>query len=238
MNELPILLKDSWRFFHTNLWGLWKILFPIIVPLSLLNSLIFEFFPSEKNGWGLLFGVALLLYPIIQAATIFYISSAITGDPFSRRVCYKLSIKFWAPLFGLYIISSLAIFAGLILIIVPGLIVMARVMFSEFYCLLYKESSIRAFKSSWDQTKDYQWVLLVGVLIISIVTSVPVWLLESAVDWVGMLKLPLMFLIITIEHMLGCVITIFGYRVFTLHMEKLRKQSQQDPPDGTPLFEH
>lgn len=236
MNELPNLLNDTWRFFRANIWGLWKVLFPIIVPVSIISTALSEYLPSDGVVSWVVLGVVIFLYPIIQAAMIFYISSVLTGEALPRGVCYRLGAKYWAPLFGLYILGALAMCGGFFLLIIPGLIVFSRIMFSEFYCLLYEQSPVEAFESSWHQTRDYQWLLLVGVLLIAVATSIPVWLLEKVVESTGAIGSIFAVVIGVIEYMLGCLITIFGYRVFSLHLEKLNKQSQQDSPDGSPLL--
>ena len=236
MKKLPYLLKDTWNFFSANLWGIWGILLPLIVPESLLSILLQALFPSEAVVSRLMDIVFVLLYPIIQAATIFYISSVVAGEALSRSTCYRFALKFWAPLFGLYVIGTLAIAAGLVLLIIPGLIVLARLMFSDFYCLLYEQSSINAFSSSWEQTKEHQWVLLAGVVIIAIATSVPMWLLQQSVESIGIFTAFFLFVIGLIEYLLGSLITIFGFSVFTLHIQQLNNQSQRGASNDSPLL--
>jgi len=227
MNDLINIIIDTWRFFRANVWGIWKVLFPIIVPISLLIAILSEYTQTGGGVSWILFGVMILLYPIIQGAEIFYISSIITGDTNPRNVYYRLALKFWVPLFGLYVISSLAVFIGLILLIIPGFIVLARLMFSQFYCLLQEKSSIEAFNSSWVQTKDYQWLLLFGMIFLAVVSSIPVWLLQKGVVFLGIESVIFVFIFNLIEFILGTIITIFGFRVFSLHIGQVNGHSQQ-----------
>ena len=201
-------------------------LFPIIVPLSLIQALLLEYLPSGGiTSWSL-FGAFILLYPIIQAVKISYISSVAIGDELPRSACYRLAIKFWLPLLGLHILVSLAMGLGFVLLIIPGLIVFARLMFSAFYCLLYEQNIINAFTSSWKHTKEYQWVLLVGVIVIAIATSLPVWLFEIGVETLSTGNVFAAFIASIIQHVSACLMTLFAFRIFMVHIGMHNRQGQ------------
>ena len=168
--------------FYQNISGIWNVLFPLIIPLSILGFVLPQYVPPENTLYWVPLGADVIFYPIIQGAVIFYISSVISGKAYSRTDCYHLALKFWLPMFGVYTIGSMAVVLGVILLVIPGFIVYARLMFSEFFCLLDEQDSVDAIKSSWEQTKEYQWQLLVGFALIFIFIGMPLWILEKTIE--------------------------------------------------------
>ncbi|MFT7559461.1 MAG: hypothetical protein ACI93R_001372 [Flavobacteriales bacterium] len=219
MNRLFPLLADTWRFFTSNYYSLFKLILPITIPLSLWSAIASQFPVDEGKIHWLALGPSLLLHPIIQGVIIIHIAAVINGEPLSRRACYKLSQKFWLPLILLYIMTSIVISAGFILFILPGLFVLARLMFSEYYCIIYKQKPIDAFISSWEQTRDHQWLLLLGVINIVLLTTVPILLIKEGIRNADAWNPLLTFTFNIFEYFVACLLPIFGYRVFTSHIE-------------------
>ena len=206
-------------------------LFPIVIPASAVIAVL-PIYAQEDNSLSMLLLVLIVcLHPIVQAATIFYIASVINGESLARNDCYRLAASRWVPLFGLYILGTTLMVAGFILFIVPGLIVFARIMFSEFYCLLNKQGSLESFSTSWEETKDYQWVLLAGAIIILVLTSFPLNLIGNALNTAESIKPAVNFVLNIFNYILGSLITIFAYRVFTLHLEQKGKTIESDLPE-------
>jgi len=221
MKDLPKLLKDTFIFFFQNIYGIWNVIFPLIVPLSILGFVLPQYVPPENTLYWVPLGADVIFYPIIQGAVIFYISSVISGKAYSRTDCYHLALKFWLPMFGVYTIGSMAVVLGVILLVIPGFIVYARLMFSEFFCLLDEQDSVGAIKSSWEQTKDYQFQLLVGFVLIFIFIGMPLWILEKTVEPTSVLISIFMIALNIAKYLLGCLVTIFAYRIFWSHRDNL-----------------
>ena len=98
---------------------------------------------------------------------------------------------------------------------------------SIFRVLLYfyKQKPMEAFRSSWEHTKEYQWQIMLGQLVILILTAIPVWLVRTLISELDAGNSLVTFLIAVASSILAIPITIFGFRVFTLHQEKLNEQS-------------
>lgn len=217
MDEITPLLKDTWRFFSRHFIPICTILLPLIVPLNLFYAFAGSFSAEDNQLFLPTLILGVLVYPVYQAALISYIASTISGNTLSRDACYKLSIQSWFPLTLLTVFSTGAVMAGLMLFILPAFFVMARLAFSEFYCVLNKKGPWMSFSASWEATKEKQWVILGGGAAISIVTIVPLWGLDNLVTLIGIGNPVISFILGTLETLLMVPLTIFGYRVFTLH---------------------
>jgi len=228
MDELSSLLKDTWSFFIRHLVPICVLIIPFIVPLNIFYAVAEIYSTDDNQLFWLAMIPGMLIYPIYQAALILYIASVVSGDYFPRKQYYKLSIKLWLPLMLLYIITTCAVMVGLVLFIFPALIVMARITFSEFYCVLNELKPMASFSASWEATKEKQWIILGGLIAIILVTTVPGWGVEKVVSILDAWNPVFTFILGTIESILTVPLTIFGFRVFTLHQESFYKKRQGD----------
>ena len=71
---------------------------------------------------------------------------------------------FWA-FFGLGILSGLGTIAGLVLLIVPGIILLARWMPAYGFLLGQNRGVTDALGESWDQTRPHFWAILLAMLL-------------------------------------------------------------------------
>lgn len=232
MSTLKESINESGIFFKRNLQWICLIILPISVPLEIF-SVVMEYYFDDENTFTasdwlpLLFEA--LLYPVYQGAVIFYIASALTDEYLPLKQYYQLSIKFWFPLFFLYLITGGAVFIGSMLLIVPGLIIMSRIAFSEFYCLLHEQSALEAFSSSWDETKDQQWFILKGILLIYAFIFAPYIGISYIIDALEIWN-PILSVIIGCSFtVLSSLLTIFAFRVYTSVPERLNKASNPTP---------
>lgn len=104
-------------------------------------------------------------------------------------------------------------------LVIPGLIIAARMMFSEFYCLLYEKQAMEAFSKSWRETKEHQSLLLFGLLVLLAITSLPVGLVEMVLTRADALHPILDFVFGVLNSILAIPLTVFSFRVFTLHQQ-------------------
>lgn len=219
MEELIPLLKDTWNFFKRHLVPICVIILPFIALLSMLSILGEGYASSESQLLWFTVLSGAVIYPVYQAALILYLASAVSGNYFSVKKYYRLALSFWLPLLLLYIISIGFLMAGLIMFIFPGLIVMARISFSEFYCVLNKRKSFESFSESWKATREKQWVILVGLIVIFIITRAPMWGVGKLITFLDAWSPVITFIINSIESILMVPLTIFCFRVFSLHQD-------------------
>ena len=177
MDEVSSLVKDSLKFFLHHLSPISHIILPCIIPLNLLYTLAGTYSSDPSQLFWFTTIVGLVAYPLYQGALIAYMASVISGDALTRGQCYRIALVYWRPLFLLSILVSLALMGGLFMFIFPGLYLMARLAFSEFYCVLNKQSPFAALESSWHATKGKEWRILFGGLVLVFIAWLPIWLL-------------------------------------------------------------
>ncbi len=226
MPKLAELLKDTWFFLRTNFTGLCAVLLPLLIPLNFISTAA-EYYSSDEAQYvwlAIIFEIT--AFPLYQGALVFFLAAMVKGEQLPVSQYYKLAVKFWLPLILLYLATGLAMLGGFLLLILPGLIVAARVAFAEFYCLLHEQAPLDAFKSSWEQARKYQWTILAGLLVIALAVII----LFSVLDWVvvmlGLNGAPYTFISSVAASILYASTTIFCFRVFTLHLET------QNPSNG------
>lgn len=72
----------------------------------------------------------------------------------------------FAAFFGLGLLTGIAILAGLVLLVVPGLILMVRWWASGPALIAANQSITEAMTDSWQRTADHFWPILAAVLIV------------------------------------------------------------------------
>ena len=129
----------------------------------------------------------------------------------------------------LYVILSVVMTLGFLLLIFPGFIVLSRVSFAEFYCILHDKSGLDAFSESWKQTEKDQWLLLKGIIILYIVITLPIagaeYIFEALEIWNPVLS----FISGVVSSLLAPLLTIFAFRVYMCNPERLNKASNPTP---------
>lgn len=220
MNNLLPFIADAWRFFKKNLVSIFALIMPLVMSVSIFSTVITYYARDVKHIEYFAMLPYMLTFPIYQCAFILYMSSAISGEILQRKQYYQLALKLWFPIVGLYIIATIAILTGLLLLIVPALIVMIRISFSEFYCILYRKSPVDALRLSWNATKEYQGIIFSGFIIIWLVTNIPFWLIKRIFYSMDLWNPITIALCHAAESLFGILLTIFNFRIFTLPPEK------------------
>jgi hypothetical protein len=212
-------LHDSWFFFKNHVISLSIIILPIVIPVGIISMLYQELIASAEFSWSdqiITMLISVVAYPIVSIAVIFYIVSAISGEIVNTKTLWQLGIKFWLPYFILTAIITIAIIFGLVLLLVPGIILAVRYSFSEFDLLLNKSSPLDAMKSSWNLTKEYMWVLLGGVTVITIALYGPFYLVSALFDESGTVFKAFTSAINMILAVFDTIYTIFIFRIYEL----------------------
>lgn len=109
-----------------------------------------------------------------------------------RRAGYASSLRSDAflPYIGLAIISAIATMIGLILLILPGLILMARWSVAQPLLLTSRAGVMDALRTSWERTRGNEFPIIAAALAL-IALFVVVMIFAAVVydegDWVGMI---------------------------------------------------
>lgn len=216
------LLKDSFIFFRTQLAAIAAVLFPVIIPLEALNSAVEVSWVGAEQApfpWWL-YTLDLLVYPIYQGALIFWMSAALSGRVLSPVESYKKSIAIWPQLMLVYVLSSMAVMTGFLLLLIPGFIALARVSFAEFFCALQGRNAFDSVVDSWKATRAFQAVLLKGLLGIILTAAGASWALHQWLLSVEFYNFATAIVLGTAESLVFTLALIYAFRVYCLFQDQ------------------
>jgi hypothetical protein len=168
---LLTFIQDTFKFYKQNLWFLVSIMLPIIVPLEIFNAVIQVYWQADPENTQFLIitsTVALITYPIYQAALVIGISNALDGRYIPATKLWKDGVKFWIPLLVINLVYYVGVFLGLMILILPGIYIAVRWTLAEQSVILDGDNPLEAFRSSFNDTSDQFWVLLQGMFTIGL----------------------------------------------------------------------
>ncbi|RAU16599.1 hypothetical protein DN062_17265 [Nitrincola tibetensis] len=213
-------LRQALFFFKSHLMALAAIQLPFLLILALLKfsatgqlSDEMDTLPSSFLLIGLL---ELALLPLYWGATIFYMKSVLDGNPLPTLQAISLGISSWGRLLITYLLNGLAVMAGLIMLIIPGVFVGVRLSFADYICVLEGKTASTSLKQSWGQSKEFFWTLLQGYLLIFVSLLLMQMLIENIVGSSG-----ISILLSLVIDFCSILITIFGFRLYTLSQDKV-----------------
>lgn len=119
-----------------------------------------------------------IVYSIYTTSLIILFGGIINGNHVPPLECIKRGI-FYIPIFLLTeIIVTFFTVAGLILLIVPGIIIGAKLSLSQFYLILSDDMPIDAVKNSYKSTNGITSAIIYTVFMISI----PIFILKFIIE--------------------------------------------------------
>ena len=225
------LLKDIFQFFKKNIWPISILTLAIEFPYILIQNIhYFSNTSSEfSNTVGLILLMAtLIIYPLSTGAQISLYAMIIRETRIDLKKCVSRSRK---HLFNLLVGSLIYIFLtflGLLLFIVPGIIIAARLSFYCFFIVLDDLKPVDALKKSAQVTKEYAWRLVNSIIIVGFLLVVPLLLTQLLLDQIGLYNLYFGTLVDSLFSILGWLSLILVFRFYCLYKEKVKDVN--DPP--------
>ena len=209
-------LRDTWIFCRTHLTAYALIILPFTVPLEIVAAVYRQ---SVDVGDSFLMAALpellyLLLYPIFGAAVVFYTVSAVEGHRLPASEVWQRGLQNWGRYFLLMAFLIVVVGVGFALFILPGILLMAKLAFSEFELLLARKHPLDSVQASWKQTTDHFWVLLQGGLVITAAVYGPIWGLTYLLGGFGLYGEAIGSLLKIVESLLMVAYTVFAYRVY------------------------
>ena len=163
----------------------------LYAPLLIINSpsLIFAALNTlDKLGSaGVAFNIIywLVALPLLSGAMIFYTYRSLTRNQVTVGQAFNQANRRLLPLIGVYIMYFLLVFAGCIALIIPGLYVLYRLMFSLYATVIDNSSVIDSLSSSWELTKGRWWLVFRSYFLIAFVAFVPIFLIVLLISSTG-----------------------------------------------------
>ncbi|WNO07927.1 hypothetical protein [Teredinibacter sp. KSP-S5-2] len=232
MNKSIKLISETWVFYKSYFYGIFRVLAPVFLPLTLIDTLIIYWPPSSTIVlWSFLIA-KLLVYPSYQGALIFYLGSIISGKTQTVSSCYEYAKLAYPKLLTVYCLYSLVVSAGFFLLIIPGLILASRLLIADFMCVYDGKEGTEALNSSIEKTRSYQWTILMGILVLAIFIGVPAITIEVLLKKINLLVFPTELILNIAIAFLTPLFTVFGFRIYTYQL------SVENRELGTPKWNH
>ncbi len=139
------------------------------------------------------FGTMMILFPVFfiaiigvsvmsQGAGIYGIFRRMSGKPF--RIFEAIGSVFprLLPAFGMFLLMMIAVYLGLILLVVPGMILALMFSVAMPVCIVEKRGPIDSLQRSADLTRGHRWQIL-GIFLVFMLVAVAISLLLFVVDY-------------------------------------------------------
>ena len=192
------ILSGAFRIYLDNAAKLLLIVAVVVVPLSFIGALTTEIVASptentvevfgepvttaEPRSLIILLGAALiaaaigvLIWAVLEAAILRGAAQATIGDPVDVGASYRWGLRRFGSVLLVTVIVGLVVVAGLLLLIIPGLIFLVFLSVSVPALVIEDRRGREALRRSWNLVSGHFWhavgVILVAAIIASIVTS-------------------------------------------------------------------
>jgi len=174
------ILSAAWNLYAANAAKLIGVVAIYVVPLALLSALVRSLFDGSGLFIGLFVGAVTIGITFVMAFAVMgavtrAAAAATVGDPVDVEGSYKWAFSHLGGIFVVAILAFLAILAGLILFVIPGLIIAIMLGMSVPAYVVEGKEGTDALSRSWDLVKGNFWhavgVLLVTGLLTSIVSQ-------------------------------------------------------------------
>ncbi|MEG4986748.1 hypothetical protein QUB08_13370 [Microcoleus sp. BR0-C5] len=163
------LLRETFDTMGSLYAPLLTINFPNLI-LSAINSL------DNLGSAGVAFNIIywFVAVPLLSGAMIFYTYRSLTRNQVTVGQSFNQANRRLLPLILVYIMSSGLALAGFIALIIPGLYVSYRLIFSLYATVIDNSSALDSLSSSWELTKGRWWLVFRASFLIIFVVSVPI----------------------------------------------------------------
>lgn len=211
MNPYDIFVASLF-FFRNNVGHLTV----VILPLVLVRVGVGYFTETRIGGIGEEIadaGLELFLFLIYTAAVILVIHKRSTKILFNPFAPLREAASYLWPMLALALVKSMLIFAGLVLLIVPGIFLAVRLSLAEQHLIAGNSTVVDALRESYRRTASrffpVFWAFGYSVMLLFLV-SYPLSLVHE--------KLPLVVnIVIFAMTMIGfSLINIVGYRIYQM----------------------
>ena len=172
---------DAWEVYRVN------------ILMLLLSALIFQVIS--------LFTILILSGPLFGGYCLMTMNAMRKADKkIELNDMFKMLGKFW-PLLGLFFLQGIAIFAGLLLLIVPGILLMTMWLYTYFMMVDKNKGVMDSLKASWNLVKDKGlWINLALAIIYLVLGGI-----SGQIPYVGwlinMFMVPFGILLITSAYL-------------------------------------
>ena len=197
------ILTDAFEVYRRSFLVLVSIVAVVVVPLTLLQYfLIVEVVDLQglQEGERLLdageaarvalgaFALGILGFVVTQVATgaaTHSVASTVAGESPSLGVSYRAALGMLGSLLLATLLIGLAVTAGFIALVIPGFIVLVRLIATIPAVVVERTTGGRALGRSWELVRGRSWQVFGAMIVVLIITGIFTGILTGAAgeDW-------------------------------------------------------
>lgn len=221
--------KEAFYFFRNNLVKLLTFTFVIGIAVILLAQLLTPLFlgdtpvdeVSRESIEPFIQIMNLIFKPIYTGGLIILIYSLANGEAKGILNCLTAGIIRWPFMLLANIMTSLLIFVGLLLFILPGIWLFTRLFLVPYLIMLKKQMPLEAIINSYQYTKGYSFTILNDIVVLVLIFLAGILLLNFL-----QLLYPVLLLILLM------LFQSMAYVVYYRHYEILVEKGALDEADN------
>ncbi|HEY5717221.1 MAG TPA: YciC family protein [Motiliproteus sp.] len=231
------LLREAFFFSRSHLQPLLQIALIYTLPSLLLElSTLGEDRGLPQNAQLLVSGLFMCLGVIQFGAAMLFIDARIKATPISVGNAISAAITQLFPLLLVNLLMGMAIFGGLMLLVLPGLFLAYKFLFAEFLLLFHQRSPLQALRESYRTTQG---------LAAEVVPPLAIWV--GAVILLAIARIALLdgdnpdVVGLVVQELLSMLLSVFGwallYRLYQRYIAdqivtpQPHKQDEQAPEE-------
>ena len=215
--QVRLILSDSYFFFLRNFRQIASLCLPFLLVDAFLESL----FARSQDFQSLHWVSFVALYPIYTAALILYMAKSAEKEHPQKLDIIVASLKLWWPYYILTVVNLALGVVGLFLFIVPGIWIMARLSFAEFFLVLNGLNPWEAISQSFKATKQYFWYIFSFIVLIYLGHGVSDFLIGQTIQSVN----NNLILSISVNAAVSMIMLFFDVVLFRIFMEAVIEES-------------
>ncbi len=170
-------LKQAFYFFRRNILSLLGFALVIAILVILLAQILTPLFLGELKAEQInpetirpmAQFMNLIIKPIYTGGLIALIFSLATGQGKTILNCLWLGVLRWPYMFMANVMTSLVIFAGLMLFVLPGIWLFTRLFLVPYLVMIDRQSPLNAMINSYQHTKGYSLTIFQDIVILIII---------------------------------------------------------------------
>ncbi len=165
--DLKLIISDAFQFFRHHIGQIATLCIPWLLAIAVVEYLIVSASNNPEDIGSLMLAArmfSLLIYPIYTAALIRLMAMRAQREAPKNSELLASAFKLWQPFFTVHIAGFALMIIGLMFFILPGVYIVIRLSFAEFYIVLEDIKPMEALQKSFRVTRPY--VLQIFILMI------------------------------------------------------------------------
>ena len=185
--------NNAWNFYFNN-WQYFAVLAAPVFAVEIATAYfllplgdispenIAEYFGVNVLSIGILSAVGTVLSVGFLGSLYLAFNSKSSASELEPMSALLAGVQKFFPLFGGYFLSIFAVFFGLLLLILPGIYLGARLALFPAFIMLEDKGVIDSLKLSWEKTDEHGGALFGLTLLFVLLTVIPSSIFSSLLD--------------------------------------------------------